>query len=70
MEGERKEHEVEGEREMKGHERWKERERKGHERWNNNNNNILTGSAISLRLLLRPPVSHTLAHTHNHIKSH
>ena len=22
--------------------------------------------AISLRLLLRPPVSHTLAHTHNH----
>ena len=25
--------------------------------------------AISLRLLLRPPVSHTLAHTHNQIKS-
>ena len=25
--------------------------------------------AISLRLLLRPPVSHTLTHTHNQIKS-
>ena len=25
--------------------------------------------AISLRLLLRPPVSHTLAHTHNQIIS-
>ena len=25
--------------------------------------------AISLRLLLRPPVSHTLAHTHNQLQS-
>ena len=30
---------------------------------------VLTGWAISLRLLLRPPVSRTLAHTHNQIKS-
>ena len=28
---------------------------------------ILTGSAISLRLLLRPPVSHTLTHTRNQL---
>ena len=44
----------------------------------NNNNNILIiiiiisyfdWVAISLRLLLRPPVSHTLTHTHNQIKS-
>ena len=39
---------------------------------NNNNNNIVSyfnWVAISLRLLLRPPVSLILTHTHNQIKS-